>query len=133
MINGSKYEFKSYVNTTIDGIPYKLKQQNRAYLESVEDVNQLNYIFEAGKITEPTDVIINGVEHSLSAEQLVRQRFLEMYQKPDNAEYFLNENTFSFWKSIHTELDSYDDFESLANFINNSDYNSSWLNFIKIE
>ncbi len=128
MINGDKYEFKSYINSTIDAIPSssQFRQQNRAYLESVTDVDQLNYIFEAGKISTPTGVFVNGVE--LSAEQLARYRLLQMYQ--NNAAYFWTPNTENFWMDIFNGIENEDDLldELLA-----STYDSDWLDFIKAE
>ncbi|MBK9983265.1 MAG: hypothetical protein IPP15_12830 [Saprospiraceae bacterium] len=130
MNDDSKFEFKSYKETSVNLLPNSsgFKNQHRAYIEA-GPVNKTNYIFESGKIPNNVTVNINGTNEVLTRDQYIRHRFLEMY-KNDPGYFWNGGSTSVYWQSVSPTIVSQ---STLTSFLNSQDYNSTFLNFIKSE
>jgi|GEM_PF-4816624 len=84
MVSGLKYEFKSYAAQSIQKIgsqnPTKpFLRQHLSYLTTSTSVDRIRYIFDPSKMSGTFNVIIDGVQQTLTAEQYIKHQFKLMY------------------------------------------------------
>lgn len=77
--NNRKYEFKSYKQTTVEKIPSSsgFLQQHTGYLSASNSWDEVNYVFEKGKLPDYISTPDGG---TLTVQQFIRSRFHEMYK-----------------------------------------------------
>ena len=124
MKDGTKYEFKSYISSTVEGIPNsaQFRKQHVAYLEDVgNQVDWVNYIFENEKL-------VSFPSAYSSRSEFVRTMFLDMYDKFTVSDFT---KTKDFWQEINPSLSNHAQFK---NWLVSQSNTSDWLvGSIKLE
>ena len=73
-----------------------------------------------------TGVTLDGPD---ATTQYVRSKFLKMYQT--DAQYFWTNSSMAWWQSVSGQ--NFDDSSDLLVWLNSQTYDSTWLNFIKVQ